>query len=238
MSGPDLTDHDLPDDDLQAAELALGLLDPVDAEVARARLRHDSVFAHAFARWTAWAAGLAADLAETPPAHIWPAILARIPANDDRAVDPRLRRWQGGAIAASLAALVLGISLWQRPAPPRPILSITQAPAAPMVAVLTGKAGVVSVNYDPASGRVASVINGLDTGQRVPELWVIPADGKPRSLGVMPQDKIGWHAAPAPAAHAMQAGVTLAVSLEPQGGSTTGLPTGPVVLTGKLAQVS
>ena len=51
-------------------------------------------------------------------------------------------------------------------------------------------------------------------------------------------DRPGWHPAPAAAARALQPGVTLAVSLEPQGGSKTGLPTGPVVLTGKLAQAS
>jgi anti-sigma-K factor RskA len=230
--------EDLPDDDLLAAELALGLLDAADAEVARGRLRHDSAFAHAYARWTAWAAGLAADLGETPSAHIWPAIIARLPANDDRKGHARLRRWQAGAMAASLAALVLGVALWQRPAQPPQIVSIIQAPAAPMVAVLTGKSGVVSVNYDPASGRIASVIDGLDTGQRSPELWVIPADGKPRSLGVLPQGRVGWHAPAATAVQAMKPGVTLAVSLEPRGGSTTGLPTGPVVLTGKLTQVS
>ncbi|WP_420383689.1 anti-sigma factor [Novosphingobium sp.] len=235
--------EDLPDDDLLAAELALGLLDADDAELARGRLRQDGAFAHAYARWSAWAAGLAADLGEAPPAHIWPAIIARLPANDDQRGHARLRRWQGGAIAASLAALVLGVALWQRPVPPPPIVSIVQAPAAPMVAVLTGKSGVVSVNYDPSSGRIASVINGLDTRDgngdaRAPELWVIPADGKPRSLGVMPQDRIAWHAPAATSVQMMKPGVTLAVSLEPQGGSKTGLPTGPVVLTGKLAQVS
>jgi len=230
--------EDLPDDDLLAAELALGLLDADTANAARDRLRIDSAFAHAHARWTAWAAGLAAELGETPPAHIWPAIVARIPANDDQVANARLRRWQGGAVAASLVALVLGITMWQRPAPAPQIVSVVQAPSAPMVAVLSGKAGVVSVNYDPASGRLASVVDGLDTGQRAVELWVIPADGRPRSLGLLPQSRAGWHSAPAAAARALQPGVTLAVSLEPPGGSTTGLPTGPVVLTGKLAQAS
>jgi anti-sigma-K factor RskA len=32
-------------------------------------------------------------------------------------------------------------------------------------------------------------------------------------------------------------GTTLAISLEPQGGSPTGLPTGPVVAAGKAAQI-
>jgi anti-sigma-K factor RskA len=32
--------------------------------------------------------------------------------------------------------------------------------------------------------------------------------------------------------------VTLAVTLEPVGGSPTGIPTGPVILTGKMATTS
>lgn len=34
---------------------------------------------------------------------------------------------------------------------------------------------------------------------------------------------------------ALKAGITLAVSIEPIGGSPTGLPTGPVVASGKLS---
>ncbi len=239
------------DGDLLAAELALGLLNEAETAVARDRLRHDAAFAYAHARWTAWAAGLTAELGEVPPAHIWPAIMARLPANDDiaqadtaqvnRALRSRLRLWQGGAIAASLAALVLGVAVMQQPASVSPGGPVVQLSAAPLVAVLQGKAGVVSVSYDPASGRIASAIDGLDAGRlpsgpRAVELWVIPADGKPRSLGLLPQGHPGWRPAPVAGAQALQAGVTLAVSLEPQGGSPTGAPTGPVVLTGKLAQ--
>ena len=39
---------------------------------------------------------------------------------------------------------------------------------------------------------------------------------------------------PAEAARVMGAGVTLAISVEPLGGSPTGKPTGPVILSGKL----
>lgn len=221
------------DNDLLAAELALGLLDRAEAQAAYDRLRHDAMFAHAHARWQAYAAGLAADLGEQPPPHIWSAIVAGLPANDD--VNTSLRLWRGGAIAASLLVLLLGVRDLQRahlasiPAP-----SVAAHPA-PLVAVLSGKQGVVSVNYDPASGRLASVVAGVDAGSRAVELWVIPADGRPRSLGVLSQDRPGWRVAPAMAGHALQAGATLAVSLEAPGGSPTGLPTGPVILTGKLA---
>jgi anti-sigma-K factor RskA len=223
------------DDDLLAAELALGLLDEAEAQAARERLRHDAAFAHAHARWQSYAAGLTADLGEAPPPHVWTAIEARLPANDDQRTSERL--WRAGAIAAALVVLALGINDWQRAqfAPPsRPI--VVAAPAtAPLVAVLSGKSGVVSVSYDPANGRLASVVSGVAAGSRAVELWVIPADGRPRSLGLLSQDRPGWRAVPGRATPVLRPGVTLAVSLEPAGGSPTGLPTGPVIATGTLA---
>lgn len=221
------------DHDLLAAELALGLLDDAEAQAARDRLRHDAAFAHAHARWQAYAAGLATDPGEEPGAHVWSAIVAGLPANDDGQTS--LRLWRGGAIAASLLVLLLGVRDLQRAhmtSIPTPIVA---AQPAPLVAVLSGKQGVVAVNYDPASGRLASVVAGVAAGPHAVELWVIPADGHPRSLGVLPQDRPGWRTAPVVAGHALQPGATLAVSLEPAGGSPTGSPTGPVILSGTLA---
>ena len=222
--------------DLLAAELALGLLEAGEAAAAQARLAQDPELAAAHARWTGWAAGLAADLETPPPARVWSTIAARLPANDDGTLRRQLRLWQGTAIAASLAAVVLGLGWWSRPQP-APVVQVAAA-APPIVAVLRGGAGVVSVSYDPQSRRLATVVAGIVTGPRVAELWVIPADGRPRSLGVLSQGHPGWRSAPARAAVVMGAGMTLAVSLEPQGGSPTGLPTGPVILTGKLAQAT
>jgi anti-sigma-K factor RskA len=42
---------------------------------------------------------------------------------------------------------------------------------------------------------------------------------------------------PADLAALVKGNATLAVSLEPPGGSTTGLPTGPVIATGKLTSL-
>jgi anti-sigma-K factor RskA len=70
------------------------------------------------------------------------------------------------------------------------------------------------------------------TKDRSPELWLIPAGGKPIALGLAafgrsvrlnPKVQIGDPAR-----------AILAVSMEPLGGSPTGQPTGPVVATGAL----
>jgi anti-sigma-K factor RskA len=73
------------------------------------------------------------------------------------------------------------------------------------------------------------------TANRVLELWSVPPQGAPRSLGlisasgttVLPRDRL-------PAGLLKGGTAALAVSVEPPGGSPTGAPTGPVVFAGKL----
>ena len=223
------------DDDLLAAELAFGLIDGVERQAAEARLDRDRAFAAAHERWQAYAAA-AFGPGEAPSAGVWKAIERRIPAND---VDPMsvrratLRWWQAGAIAASVAAIVLGVVARQK-LETGTVAPVAQQTTTPMVAVLTGDKGVVTVSFDPSNGRMIVAANGVDVGKRSPELWVIPADGKPRSMGVMNAAAPTWATVPAAAASAMAAGATIAVSVEPVGGSPTGQPTGPVILSGKL----
>lgn len=232
----------LPDDDeLLAAELAFGLIEGAEREAAQARLDRDDAFAAAHALWQDYAAAMVIGHGEAPRPSVWTAIEARLPANDTAApVVPRatLRRWQAGTVAASAAALALGVVAMHKPAPVIVPVQVAQAPAAPMVAVLTGKQGLVTVSFESATGRMTSAASGLDIGDHAPELWVIPADGKPRSMGVLHGAGGGWARVPSPAITALSAGVTLAVSVEPLGGSPTGQPTGPVILSGKMALAS
>ena len=72
---------------------------------------------------------------------------------------------------------------------------------------------------------------------REPELWLIPADGKPRPLGMLRADRAVTIAIPADLAALTVSNAVLAVSLEPPGGSPTGQPTGPVIATGKLTSL-
>jgi anti-sigma-K factor RskA len=78
-----------------------------------------------------------------------------------------------------------------------------------------------------------AVVNAPAAGQ-VPELWLIPADGKPRSLGVIGLEASQLVEVPPMVLKLVAEGAVLAVSIEPTGGSPTGQPTGPVVATGKL----
>lgn len=223
------------EDELLAAELAFGLLDPPERQAAEARLGSDGAFADAHGRWQGYAAAMLDHPGEAPSPSVWSAIEARLPANDSAPVAfASLRWWKAGTLVASAAAVVLGVVAIQKPQTIIERVPVAQQASAPMVAVLTGKKGFVTVSFDPASGRMTSAVNGLDLGAHSPELWVIPADGKPRSMGVMSASAPSWAKVPAPASSVMAAGVTIAVSVEPVGGSQTGQPTGPVILTGKL----
>ena len=226
------------EDELLAAELAFGLLDDPERAAAEGRLRSDAAFSQAHARWQAYAAAMFSDPGEAPRPSVWSAIEARLPVNDTSpAGTPRstLRRWQAGTLVAIAAAIVLGVVAVQKPSRVPVRVPIVQPATAPMVAVLTGKKGVVMISFDPASRRITTAADGLDIGNHSPELWVIPADGRPRSMGLMNASAPGWAKVPAAASSMMAAGVTIAVSAEPIGGSPTGRPTGQVVLTGKRA---
>jgi anti-sigma-K factor RskA len=66
------------------------------------------------------------------------------------------------------------------------------------------------------------------------ELWLIEGDKSPVPLGVLPDTGDGEIIIPPDMRGRLKDGVTLAVSIEPFGGSPTGKPTGPVVAAGKI----
>ena len=228
-------------EEMLAAELAFALLEGDDERDATARLDRDPAFARAHAIWQDRAAAMVSAAPETPRPSLWQDIAHRLPANDDTPVTATgaVRRWQGATALATAAAVVLAIVALDRPAlpPPPPPPPAVVAPAAPLVAILIGDAGkgVVAISYDRASGRMVTVPHALDLGTRAAELWVIPAGGKPVSLGIIAAADAG-HAEPGGIARpALSPGATLAISVEPAGGSPTGQPTGPVILTGTMA---
>ena len=63
------------------------------------------------------------------------------------------------------------------------------------------------------------------------ELWALPPQGAPRSLGVISTDQ----ATVVQRNELLKGTDGLAVTLEPAGGSPSGAPTGPVLYVGKLS---
>ena len=77
----------------------------------------------------------------------------------------------------------------------------------------------------------ATRLPAAETGKSL-ELWILPPSGNPRSLGVIPAGEVSLPLDRKAASDLAQG--ALAVSLEPAGGSPTGLPTGPVLYSGPV----
>ena len=139
----------------------------------------------------------------------------------------RLALWQG--LSALAVAGVVGMAVLQ---------TAPREQAAPIVVVLaSAEAGgavpasfVASLSGDGSTLVLKPVQVGALGSARSFELWAVPASGAPRSLGLVSASS---------GATVRRAGLLLdtaafAVSVEPQGGSPTGAPTGPIVALGKL----
>jgi len=109
-------------------------------------------------------------------------------------------------------------------------------------AVIGGGAGAFGW-FVGGGGLVSSVAAlaaaALLTGalQQSYELWVIPPGGKPHSLGLVDPKRSVKVVVPPELLPHVSADSTLAISIEPVGGSPTGQPTGPVIANGKLASL-
>jgi anti-sigma-K factor RskA len=141
----------------------------------------------------------------------------------------RMGLWRSATALSAAAAVACVVLLVWRPAiPPRASVAPT------MVATLSaadGKPLYVAVVDRARRGVTVIPVSGV-TG-RWPELWIIPAGGKPRPVGMVGAAKPRLILASSALRTAAPTAV-LAVSLEPPGGSPTGAPTGPVIATGAL----
>ncbi|MGJ3628225.1 anti-sigma factor domain-containing protein [Sphingomonas sp. MMS24-JH45] len=119
-----------------------------------------------------------------------------------------------------------------RPAPAPPPVSAPE----PLLAVLQPEGAKPFAALYDVGRREVRVAGGVavPTG-RDAELWAIGADGVPRALGLLPRDGAGR--VRVAQGLVVAPGVTLAVSIEPVGGSPKATPTGPVVATGALTLI-
>ena len=221
--------------DAMAAEYALGTLDPSErAAVAARRLREPALDA-AIVAWELRLAPLAETIAPTPPPS---GLFAEIEKRLDRSstsvgeiihLRRRLRNWRVAAIGCGALAACLAIGLG--------IESLVRTPAGEFVAVLqkdaTSPAFLVKVDINTRLLTVRPVAAPREPGHSY-ELWLVNARlGAPKSLGLLDERAVSLHRASSIDKSVIE-DATYAVSLEPEGGSTTGAPTGPVLFTGKL----
>jgi anti-sigma-K factor RskA len=227
-----------PDDDLHAAEFALGTLDDGERAMLAARRLREPELDAAIEAWEKRLAPLSESIpALAPPRDFFADIEARIAADGESAgpnvvdLTRRLRRWRFNAIAASgiAAALAVGIGLREsmREAIPHEFVAVLQRSA-------DAPAFVITVNLDSRDLTVRPVAAPPQAGKAY-ELWIINEKlGAPRSLGVIDPANLTVNPNLNRFDRAVVENATYAVTVEPPGGSPTGAPSGAPVFVGKL----
>ena len=219
------------DIDLIAGEYVLGTLDDAERRAFERRLLTDRQAVAAIALWQDRLAPLLLAVPAVPPP---PGLIGRIDTGGGAANDNRpLRRWQAATAAAALLALVTS-ALALRPRPAAAPVAAAASPLLQSVAALSpaGGAPALLVTYDQAAKRMRiTPVNVSPRPGHSMELWVIAGKAAPRSIGLI-RDR-GATALNRMALDLKQ-DMTIAVSVEPEGGSPSGLPTGPIVYSGRM----
>lgn len=215
--------------DMIAAEYVLGTLDADERRAFERVLADDPAVVAATLSWQQWLAVLDAGAPEImPSAELWHRIDAATrpqAANDNRVA----RGWRAMAVAATLVATVssgLAFMGWQRPGPAQMDAVAALSPAGATPALLVGWHG------DSRRYEVRPLDLPADAAH-ARQLWLIVDGAGPRSMGLV-EDGSRW--IDGSALRPGQA-ATIAVSVEPVGGSPTGAPTGPVIYSGKLVSM-
>jgi anti-sigma-K factor RskA len=222
--------------DALAAQYAAGTLR------GGARRRYENLLAghpalrDAHRRWQERLMPLSGSLPpQMPPARVWRRIEQRLWPRAAVARAPwwqRVAPWRGLAALATASTLALAL-----------LLAVPERAQPPVVVVLQGTGGdaqgvstfVASVSGDGRALVTRPLVRVSVQTDRVLELWSLPPEGAPRSLGLISASGATVIARQRLPAALLKGGTAaLAVSLEPAGGSPTGAPTGPVLYAGKL----
>lgn len=260
-------DHDpRSDDDILAAEYALGLLDPATRASVEERMKSDPAFEQRVVRWEAlgdrWSSAAPSD-PDWSPDDLWNRMeTAFVPPGPDRALpqpandtggQAGTRRsgygWQFGSLAASLLAVTfVGLYLGERAKVDRigTQLELAQAQgaidrSAIRIAQVSATDGnpLLSVMYEAKGGKLTARVATLAKDGLVPELWVIGPDGKPRSLGQSAGGSVFVIELTDQMRADIAAGSSIAISLEEASPEPSAQPTAERILgAAQLAPIS
>jgi anti-sigma-K factor RskA len=224
-----------------AAEYVLGVLDAAERRALERRLPNDRALAREVEFWEARLGPLADGIAPiSPPATTWWRIEGALgPA--EPAPAPRTAKaagmwqsiafWRAFAIGSSgFAAACLGALFY---------IALVPDARLPLIATINSSSGQPNFVATVTGGNSLTVVPAalLTNDPRAMELWLIVPGDQPRSLGLIEAGREVRINLPRDLAARVASDVTLAVSLEPPGGSPTGQPTGPVIATGKLTNL-
>ena len=230
--------------DRLASEYVLGLLDAEEMRRCEERLARDAGLALQVELWRARLAELDATAAPvTPDPALWTRIVAGLAAPAPKATPPAPARpsrlalwweslslWRGYGLAASaaLVLLALGAAHLARQAAQAPVL------VAVLLSDQNQPAAVVNAFRDGRTELLALSALKAPEGKSL-QVWTLwDRERGPVSVGlldVLRNVELSVAGLPAPAAEQLYE-----VTLEPEGGSPTGRPTGPILMKGNASR--
>ena len=247
-----MTDRPSRDDlEVMAAGLVLGLFEGTERAEALRHQLEDPDFANRVKAWQERTDRWLEDVEPVEaPAGALSAIEHQLESRDAKQTSSILSNqglnkvWRSWAITATAASLLLAVGLglavtnpMQNQAAPTPARSgLPTQPA--NVAQIKDEAGapLLSALYNPDSGTLSLRLAELQQPEYGPELWIIPEDGIPRSLGLMDSERLTVTLS-SELRSFLQDGATMAVTIEPREGAPHDAPTGDILGTAVLQEV-
>jgi len=235
---------ELDDIDGLAAEYVLGTL-PRDERLAVAERRAaDKALDKAIAAWERRLSPMIETVSPVAPSpNLYNKIRAQIGLSQhvvslrarEQQLARRAARWRNAFVGASaLAACAVGVLGYRE--------TSFRQDGRQYVAVLhsgTDKPAFLLTLDTKTSTCVITAVNAPPQPEKIYQVWMVNDQmPKPKSLGMLNEGEMNvMPMAPGPETDLLM-NASFAVSLEPMGGSPTGLPTGPVLFTGKLVQAT
>ena len=228
--------------DTLAAEFVMGTLDWHERAAVTARRTRDPELDRAIEAWVEVLAPINALIVPIgPPTSLKSKLMQQIGDAQGRtignvvALRQSVGRWRAtavgaGALAASLTGFII-IQTVGRPVASTSYVAVLQKDAQSPAFLMTVDIGTRSFTVRPVAAE-------RQAGKSY-ELWLVNQKlGAPKSLGIVGDQAHLVSAKLAAFASGDIQDATYAVSVEPEGGSPTGAPTGPVVYAGKLVQTT
>jgi len=218
-----------------ASEYVIGTLRGRARARFQALLRYDPGLRQIVAEWEARLTPLAVAAGEiAPPTRVWRAVAQRIAGGATKG----LAFWRGLAVTSTAFVLILAafIGLAPRPEPPMA-----------MVAVMSDDKGepALVVSWPPMKAMRDPYVR-IKVVQEHPvmapgttwEMWMLPrGKAAPVSMGLITIDADQTMRIKPTLAERMEGAYGMAMSVEPEGGSPTGAPTGPVIFKGQCVKI-
>jgi anti-sigma-K factor RskA len=219
-----MTDEDR---EVLAAEYVLGLASPEDRARVERELPNDIALRRAVYYWQDRLLALTRLPAPLEPSRaLWPRIERRLVPRTPAPEAPRASWWESLALwrTLSVVAIALALRFLAPSAPAERYLAVLQSPekAAGWIVEVESRGRV----------RLVPLATTAVPPQRALEFWTkAPSQTRPTSLGLVPGDRATE--LPASRLPALEPDTLFEISLEPESGSPTGGPTGPILFIGR-----